>query len=283
MRQMLSTFSRLVSCYLTHKLSKFINNRRSSQSGLRVIPANDFISNEITLSGWYERDLLEDVTRLLSSNNLLGGTLIDVGANIGNHSAWFSQFFDKIEAFEPSPLTFPILDFNAKHMPGTVCVHNYGLSNSNKASKLYTCKSNLGKAGQSPTKGDSLETSIELRKADDLPIRNDPTIRVIKIDVEGHELSVIQGMQKLIATWKPILVLETSFDSDLLKLLSSSGYTHFYHPNSPFRRERGVIKKILGSLNNCRPMWLEFDPYQPDSFEEMAVVSMYKLDIEKSA
>ena len=60
-------------------------------------PRQRFISNEIMLSSGYQRDLLEDVTRLLNSNNVLGGALIDVGADLSpNFHPIFHRVFDII-------------------------------------------------------------------------------------------------------------------------------------------------------------------------------------------
>lgn len=270
------TLTRLINCYMNHKLCKLVANRRRASTLLQTIPANDFISTEITVAGWYEHDLLEDVTYLLKTHHYLEGTFVDVGANIGNHSAWFSQFFDKIVAFEPSPITFPYLKTNAEKI-SKIQPFNFGLSNTNQTSTLMTCSTNLGKAGQAIDLSNPIISEIELRVGDDISALRDPSIRAIKIDVEGAKLFVLEGIRTLLATNQPILILESSFPPKVVDLLLKLNYRFFYQPNSPFRRERGIVKQIIRDIGQNRPIWKRFDPSRPGTFEEMAVASVREL------
>ena len=42
------------------------------------------------------------------------GTVLDIGANIGNHSLFFSNYFYKVLSFEPHPKIFKVLAINTE-------------------------------------------------------------------------------------------------------------------------------------------------------------------------
>ena len=57
------------------------------------------------------------------------------------------------------------------------------------------------------------------------------TVRLAKIDVEGHELPVLQGMRNLLERDHPVLIVETGAQ-DTVDLLSSLGYSTERLPGS---------------------------------------------------
>jgi hypothetical protein len=67
----------------------------------------DHIGDRIFLDGLFERSLLETTfDKLLKSQKerFMGSACFDAGANIGNHSLFFSRRFSKVVAFEPNPI-----------------------------------------------------------------------------------------------------------------------------------------------------------------------------------
>ena len=69
---------------------------------------NDTIAKEISIHGIYEKDEIDILSKLISKNDYV----IDIGANIGNHSIGFSKIAKKVYSFEAHPKTFEILRFN---------------------------------------------------------------------------------------------------------------------------------------------------------------------------
>ena len=69
---------------------------------------NDTIAKEISIHGIYEKDEINILSKLVSKNDYV----IDIGANIGNHSIRFSKIAKKVYSFEAHPKTFEILRFN---------------------------------------------------------------------------------------------------------------------------------------------------------------------------
>lgn len=97
-------------CYL-RKIHK--KNRLKNYPQLACVPS-DYIGQSIVLNGLYEEEFLisfETIFRHLLEKFKLQ-TFIDVGANIGNHALFFSQYFKEIIAFEPNPTALKLLDIN---------------------------------------------------------------------------------------------------------------------------------------------------------------------------
>ena len=57
-------------------------------------------------------------------------------------------------------------------------------------------------------------------------------IQMVKIDVEGHELQVLQGMVQLLQRDRPILIIETD-SQQVFEFLKKFGYDMNKYPNSP--------------------------------------------------
>src|SRR5699024_1571617 len=61
---------------------------------------------------FYENDLLETIGESLFSYE---GDIVDVGANLGNHTVYFGAVLNrKVLAFEPEPLNFEFLRANIR-------------------------------------------------------------------------------------------------------------------------------------------------------------------------
>ena len=84
---------------------------------------------------------------------------IDIGANIGNHSLYFSDFYRKVYSFEPSEKIFNVLSLNSKLVNNIQCF-NFGCSNEDKTALLSSVSTNRGgsfisseeKEGETPNK-----------------------------------------------------------------------------------------------------------------------------------
>ncbi len=57
-------------------------------------------------------------------------------------------------------------------------------------------------------------------------------VSLIKVDVEGHEFEVIEGMKNILSRDKPVLIIEGS-RSEVDKLLRELGYSDKKLPGSP--------------------------------------------------
>ncbi len=168
----------------------------------------DFVSKEIVSnSDYYEIDELRKVDKYLQEN----GVFLDVGANVGNHTLYWSLDSSKkakhIYAFEVMPTTASILKKNVEinNLQGNVTIFNFGLSDEDTGAKVaYFNSSNVGATTIQKTKDGN--EGITLRKYDNLGIKD--KIDFVKIDVEGHEFQVLNGMIGMLKKDKPMLWIE---------------------------------------------------------------------------
>jgi FkbM family methyltransferase len=162
--------------------------------------------------------LRDEVPVLLNLANILDhdDTFVDVGANIGIYSIFFNQFRKlkknvNIYAFEANPDTFSRLHENAKK-------HNFDAFNlaiSNKSEKL---KFISGAVSHVFTTIDNQSTysikdkiiEVTAGKLSEQKITGDSLI--VKIDVEGQEMNVLNGARNLFDESKIKAVFIDGFD-----------------------------------------------------------------------
>ena len=130
-----------------------------------------------------------------------GGTMIDVGAHIGTVAVPSARIAKRVIAFEANPETFTFLERNVKSNDVTIDARNKGLSDARgHASVVKISAHNAGAHSLAP--GGDIEVSTldcEAESAD-----------FVKIDVEGMELSVLRGGEKLIARSRPVIFFEVN-------------------------------------------------------------------------
>ena len=145
---------------------------------------------------------------------------LDIGVYRGVYSLKLSQNFKQIHAFEPNPLLFPYLNDNLKKIIKNINLYNLALSDKSGETELKLpvrsrsiFKDNieelyqLGAASIHPeNEFENFEkVQVKVEKLDNILIEN---IGFIKIDVEGHELEVIEGAKETIIKNKPVLLIE---------------------------------------------------------------------------
>lgn len=196
-----------------------------------VVFAFDHISHTLNIDGVYEKlelDAFFAWTRQLGID-FSQATVLDIGANIGNHALYFADHFKRVISFEPHPRTFKVLALNAELAPNIVC-HNLGLSDHSGTAVLSVNPSNIGKASITHNAGSS-SFSVEIRTLDSMPGLED--VKLIKIDVEGHEHKVLSGARQTIRDRQPIILFEqhtddfTNGQSPVVALLRELGYERF--------------------------------------------------------
>lgn len=135
----------------------------------------------------------------------------DIGAHFGMWSSAMLPHFGSVHAFEPIPRLARVLQ---KGVGKRATVHPIAVSDKAGTMSLRCPRAGLGRstiepnndlAGMSdPTQPiDTFE--VRVAKLDDL---NLPDPAFVKIDVEGHELCVIDGMRGLIERAHPTLLIE---------------------------------------------------------------------------
>lgn len=175
------------------------------------------------LDNYYEFDELDYIRKkgLLKDDS----TILDIGANIGNHTLFFANECSAkhIYAFEPTMQTFSYLKKNVEinKIEDKVTLYNYGVGENAGMSKIEKfSEENIG------------GTTLQLNDNGNIPIiaidelNIDSKIDFVKIDTEGFEIEVIKGMMKLVSRDLPYIWVEASKDhlQVLLELLLPLNY-----------------------------------------------------------
>jgi FkbM family methyltransferase len=161
------------------------------------------------ISGVFEADVVALFTSLLRR----GDVVLDVGANIGCTSLLFSQYARKVFSFEPSPSTFALLQRNLDAAgAANVVATNVGLGKGEGACELTFARDNRAGGFVSDRMAASSGHAIEEIRivAGDAYLGEAGVGHVdfIKIDVEGFERHVIEGLEQTIVRCRPVVVLE---------------------------------------------------------------------------
>jgi FkbM family methyltransferase len=164
---------------------------------------------------FYERDLLEH----LVLTGPRGGTFIDVGANIGNHSVYFAKFLaDHVVSVEPDPALLPVLRRNLQaNVPGArTTVLEAALGARPGAGEMarregYEANAGAGNVlahyGATPGAGQVTILTLDEVVAS-LTAAGAAQVRLVKLDVEGMELEVLEGATAMLTEQHPDLVVE---------------------------------------------------------------------------
>lgn len=156
-----------------------------------------------------------------------GDWVLDVGANVGHYTLRLSDLVGptgRVIAFEPVLETFELLATNVARIGGrNVTLLNAAASEATLTAgmsmpKFETGLDNYYMAQLVPNGG---EFSVLCFPVDalNLPSR----VSLVKIDAEGHELSVIRGMQLLLAQHRPVLIVEDNVP-EVSPYLAALGY-----------------------------------------------------------
>jgi FkbM family methyltransferase len=149
-------------------------------------------------------------------------TILDIGGNIGQMALLFAKYSKRVLTFEPIPtLAKRIREQVALNaLQNRVQVYDVALTNFTGKLPLQLPNSENGGNGSLIIGRDGGQGVIEVDAMllDDLLERERiQKVDLIKVDVEGAELFVLQGMPKLLSGKnKPILILE--MNSGMMKL-----------------------------------------------------------------
>lgn len=208
---------------------EYVRLRRSTVSisfdhDLEVICRwNDGVCRLLYYFGTYFDETIIVLDKIISD----GMTFVDVGANIGTHSLLAAKrvgYAGSVISFEPDPSVFEILRINMKDFPNSH-IYNLAVSSSEMDVPLYV-NSNTAKSSLAKHKY-TVET-IRV-KATKLDRKIKGKIDILKLDVEGHELNVIAGSERLLRENAiKCILFECSGDRlDIISILKQYGY-HIY-------------------------------------------------------
>lgn len=217
---------------------------------------DDYIQKLLRDSGKpYELEMLQDMASRLHPGDLV----LDIGANIGNHALYVAALTQaNVIAFEPNTELAEALARSVQHngFGDRVTVEPIGLGRQRATARFREhMPSNLG--AQSLAVGDG---DIIVVPADEFPFPG--RVRMMKIDVEGMEMDVLEGAGQLVKRDRPLLYVESQ-DEKMFRQLSAwaiaNGYaywetfnispTHLFRPAEEVelgeRLERWASREVI--------------------------------------
>jgi FkbM family methyltransferase len=209
-----------------------------------------------------------------------GDVAIDVGANIGAFTVPMANLVGPsglVYAFEASMANVVLLTENVRQ---NHCADLVKIMPCAASDKDGTLKVDKQSALHAYSRKDINEGEFEVQcvAIDSLFL---PRCKLIKIDVDGHELQVLNGAVETIARCRPIIYIENEIDEKreaMVAWLVDHGYRLFWHRPYLYNADnfRGDKRNIFGSLvsimNVCVP---DEEGYSVEALEE---VSDYRDD-----
>lgn len=192
---------------------------------------SDYIQQTIyKTANYFEKDNLDFVCKEwnngIISERIKNTCILDIGCNIGNHTLYYLNECNAkfVHCFEPIKDTCHILCRNIclNQLEQKTKIYNVGVgASSSMACINHYDKKNIG--GTSIKIDDNGD--IPIVSIDDLNINN---IGLIKIDVEGFEINVINGMINTLKKQKPHICIEIrhTYFNEIHDILSTIGYEY---------------------------------------------------------
>ncbi len=244
-----------------HQNSRIVENGyvaiKNCRDGLMMYNLNDlFISRSLDVYGeWCYAE-----TALLGQLLKSGDVVLDVGANIGTHTVFFGKKVSPgglVYAFEPQRVTFEFLCSNIV-LNGLVNVIPLQKGASDQPGEVNIPILNPAIAqnfGGMHIEGHENGDKVSIIPLDDLNLER---CNLIKIDVEGMELKVLQGAKKTIQKCHPFLFIENNGREgapDLVKAISDMNYScwwqiaTYFNPDNYFKNPENIWPNIAPEAN----------------------------------
>jgi FkbM family methyltransferase len=195
---------------------------------------------------------------LFLRNHVTGGTFIDIGANVGLITFLMADKIEHAILFEPNPaaanrarenlqinrLDFEVCAVALSDKMGTVALENGGaVSSCNRTVEGFTTSLPTITVPR---------TTLDRFLKEHVPLHS--PVCAVKIDVEGHENSVLRGMLGCLKTQRPPLVmfeyLQRTDIRETLGLFEQVGYTAFELSSSGLKRVT-LVTRPLQNLFAC--------------------------------
>lgn len=182
----------------------------------------NYIDRNIEAYGIYEHDQLSYFMQQIAQ--LGSSKFIDAGANSGMYSINVAARFPgvKVIAFEPDTRNLAQLHGNLylNEIQDVVDVQSVALSDSSGTASFHRHgRENTGRSMLSATG----EYSVSVARLDDIVSAVGERI-AIKIDVEGNELPLLRGAQRLLQDNECFIQVESFSPGEITKYLGELGY-----------------------------------------------------------
>lgn len=204
-------------------------------SNLKILlNIGDYIQYWIFMEGGYEKELCCFVAQ-----NIKNKIFIDIGANVGSYSLSLCKHADHVYAFEASGSSCELLRENTERngIKNVTVVQRAVFNTDGEKMQLRLSNDTAGNNSLFFNEGGVTEEVETLTLDTYVREKGIQDIGVIKVDVEGSELPVIQGAAETIKSHRPILLCElnsgacrlSGYDvTDLYRAIVAFGYRGYH-------------------------------------------------------
>lgn len=202
------------------------------------LDVNSFFGWKLMVSGDFDKFIYE---KLKEHNYVSDSVFWDVGAHFGYHSLSFASLIptiSKVYSFEPNPFNAKRLQMNVEknQQSEKIIINQIALSKDDDVAKFNFSKSiDFSESSGShlvgvepPLSGDNYtkfeELEVTTRRIDSLISEKiiEPA-QIVKIDVEGAEMLVLEGGKSYFNKYKPLIFMEVH---NITMMCEVSNYLH---------------------------------------------------------
>jgi FkbM family methyltransferase len=212
---------------------------------------------------WYERDTAALISFLLKE----GDTFIDIGANVGMATLVGARAVGakgKVIAFEPNPEPYKLLSAScARNGLSQVELVNAAITEQSGTMQMFVPLENHGEGSFGSQAKAKAGHTIKVRTVDGAFLDILENVKLIKIDVEGYEVQVLQSICGILQKNDSIFITEVAPQllrssgqsaQALMRWMEAYGYTPFR-----YSRKSGRYQVFL-------------TPYSPEAFSDQCNV-----------
>jgi len=202
------------------------------------VSESDHIYNRILKTdSFYEADLLEYISKVVG-DDAKKNVVIDIGANIGNHSVYLGEFVaGRLISVEANPKVLPILRSNLERNIDNYVIYDCALGATKGKGIVSMPEGSSNNIGMAMVEfvddGAQTDEAVPVRTLDKIVDEfkaNNPgefKISAIKIDVEGSEVAVLSGASSTLGNYHPDLFIEAAdkaFRKEIEDVILPYGY-----------------------------------------------------------
>jgi FkbM family methyltransferase len=216
---------------------------------------NDLIADSLRLYGEWAQIEIDTLANFIAE----GDVVVDAGAFIGTHARAFSALAGRggeVLAFEPNGLVYPFLEDNASRSQYMNIRANPCALGSVEERGFLIRGPDIGNEGHARVIRSACDGGCQAVLTKPLDAFGITKVNFIKADVEGMELSVIDGARNLIHASRPIIFLEVNDlerSSGVLEWAKTTNYCVYGTSSLAFNRNNfnGVSDNIFGQAKEC--------------------------------
>lgn len=220
-----------------------------------VDPHDQVISRRIKKKGFYDRKGSQIIQSTLKKNDII----VNIGAHIGYFSLMAALKVGNgghVFAFEPAPVNFHLLLKNIKlNKFKNITAIRLAILDKKKKTNLYFSDTNTGDHRVFNSGDHRKYIEVDAVSLDEFFDKRNKNINFIKIDVQGSEIKVLEGMKEILKKknlkmyvefWPYGLTMNGDNPKQLLDLLLENGFKIV----SPVIKIRDLLNKY--TLENRR-------------------------------